>query len=104
MLKHMRKLQKIIIPMPDHADELAKIEQIFNELKPKLECEGARLRCLLNIEKKLREKTAEEHFAAGFALGWKIRKELQNAGVLSAHGRDDSGTFMSAGSDEHDKA
>ncbi len=104
MLKHMRELQKIFIPIPNHADELAKIEQIFNELKPKLECNGARLHCMLNIEKKLREATAEEHFAAGFALGWEIRKELYDAGVLSAHGGEDSGTVMSEGGDKHGKA
>ncbi len=94
MLKHMRELQKGLIPTPDHAEELAKIEQIFNELKPKLECGGARLRCLLDIEKKLREETAEENFTAGFALGWEIRKELQDAGVLSALGGEDSGTVI----------
>lgn len=97
MLKHMRELQKKFLATPDHAEELAKIEQIFNELKPKLECGGARLRCLLDIEKKLREETAEEHFAAGFALGWEIRKELQDAGVLSAHNREDPGTVISEG-------
>ncbi len=91
MLKYMRELQKGMIPMPDHAEEQAKIEQIFNELKPNLECNGARLRCLLDIEKKLREELAEENFAAGFALGWEIRKELQDAGVLSAHGGEGSG-------------
>ncbi len=85
MLKHMRELQKKFLATPDHAEELAKIEQIFNELKLKLECGGARLRCLLDVEKKLREETAEENFAAGFALGWEIRKELQDAGVLSEH-------------------
>ncbi len=104
MLKHMRDLQKIFIPMPDHSEELTKIEQIFNELKPKLECNGAHLHCLLNIEKKLREAIAEENFAAGFALGWAIRKELHDAGVLSAHGVEDSGTVMLKGSDVHDKA
>ncbi len=97
MLKHMRELQKKFLATPDHTEELAKIEQIFNELKPKLECGGARLRCLLDVEKKLREETAEEHFAAGFALGWEIRKELQNAGVLSEHSGEDSGTVISEG-------
>ncbi len=97
MLKYMRELQKGLIPTPDHAEELAKIEQIFNELKPKLECGGARLRCLLDVEKKLREETAEEHFAAGFALGWEIRRELQDAGVLSAHDGEDSGIVISEG-------
>ncbi len=82
MLDHMRKLQKRFIPTPDHAEEQAKIEQIFNELKFQLECGGARLRCLLDIEKKLRGEVAEENFAAGFALGWEIREELQAAGVL----------------------
>ncbi len=95
MLKHMRELQKGLIPTSDHAEELSKIEQIFNELKPKLECSGARLRCLLDIEKKLREEVAEENFAAGFTLGWIIRKELQDAGVLSAHGGENSGTVTS---------
>ncbi len=83
--------------MPDHAEELAKIEQIFNELKPKLDCGGARLRCLLDVEKNLREEVAEENFAAGFALGWEIRKELQNAGVLSAVSEENSGTVISEG-------
>ena len=94
MLNHMRELQKRFTPMPDHTEELIKIEQIFNELKPKLECGGARLRCLLDVEKKLREEVAEENFAAGFALGWEIRKELQDAGVLSALGGEDSGTVI----------
>lgn len=88
------ELQKGLIPMPDHTEELAKIEQIFNELKPRLECGGARLRCLLDIEKKLREEVAEENFAAGLALGWEIRKELQDAGVLSTHSGEDSGTVI----------
>ncbi len=95
MLKHMRELQKGLIPTPNHTEEQAKIEQIFNALKPLLECSGARLRCLLDIEKKLREEVAEEKFAAGFTLGWEIRKELQDAGVLSAHGGEDSGTVTS---------
>ena len=30
MLKHMRELQQQLIPVPDHTEELAKIEQIFN--------------------------------------------------------------------------
>lgn len=97
MLDHMRELQKSLIPLPDHAEELAKIEQIFNELKPKLECGGARLRCLLDVEKKLREETAEEHFAAGFAVGWEIRKELQDAGVLSVQNGEDPGFVISEG-------
>ncbi len=97
MLNHMRELQKRFTPMPDHAEELAKIEQIFNELKPKLECNGARLRCLLDIEKKLREEVAEKHFAAGFTLGWEIRKELQDSGVLSTHDGEHSGTVISEG-------
>ncbi len=97
MLNHMRKLQKGLIPIPNHTEELAKIEQIFNELKPKLDCGGARLRCLLDIEKKLREETAEENFIAGFALGWEIRKELQDAGILSTNDGEDPGTVISEG-------
>jgi len=92
MLNHMRELQKRFTPMPDHTEELTKIEQMFNELKPKLECGGARLRCLLDVEKKLREEVAEENFTAGFALGWEIRKELQDAGVLSTHSGENSDT------------
>jgi len=95
MLNHMRELQTKLIPTPDHTEELAKIEQIFNELKPYLKCSGARLRCLLDTEKKLREEVAEENFAVGFALGWEIRKELQDVGVLSAHGGEGSGTVIS---------
>ncbi len=97
MLKHMIELQKRFIPAPDHTEELAKIEQIFNELKPKLECGGGQLCCLLDVEKKLREETEEEQFAAGFALGWEIRKELQDAGVLSAHDGEDPGIAISEG-------
>ncbi len=93
----MRELQRKFLTTPDHTEELAKIEQIFNELKPKLECGGARLRCLLDIEKKLREEVTEENFVAGFALGWEIRKELQDAGVLSTHSEEDSGTVISEG-------
>ncbi len=96
MLNHMRELQTKLTPMPDHSEDLSKVEQIFNELKPYLECSGARLRCLLDIEKKLREDVAEENFAAGFALGWEVRKELQDAGVLSAHEGESSGVFVSS--------
>ncbi len=97
MLEHMRELQRGSIPTPKHTEELAKIEQIFHELKPQLECGGARLRCLLDVEKKLREDVAEENFAAGFALGWEIRKELQDAGVLSMDDRENSGIAISEG-------
>lgn len=97
MLNHMRELQERFIPIPDHAGELTQIEQIFNELKPKLECGGAHLCCLLDVEKKLRKETAEEHFAAGFLLGWEIRAELQDAGVLSTHDGEESGIAITAG-------
>ncbi len=97
MLDHMRELQKRSIPLPDHAEELAKIEQIFHELKPQLECGGARLRCLLDVEKKLRQETAEERFAAGFALGWEIREELRNAGILSTQDGEDPGIVIPEG-------
>ena len=97
MLNHMRELQKRFTPMPDHTEELVKIEQIFNELRPRLECGGARLRCLLDTEKKLQEETVEENFAAGFALGWEIRKGLQDAGVLSAHDGEGLGIVISEG-------
>lgn len=97
MLTHMKELQKRFTPMPDHTEELDKIEQIFNELKPKLDCGGARLRCLLDVEKKLREEVAEENFAAGFALGWEIRKELQDAGVLSTENGEHPGAVISGG-------
>ncbi len=96
MLNYMKELQERFLPVPDHAEEQVKIEQIFNELKPNLECNGARLRCLLDIEKKLQEEVAEENFAAGFALGWEIRKELQDAGILSAHDEEGSGIFVSS--------
>ncbi len=56
---------------------------------------GKSLHCLLNIEKKLREEVVEENFAAGFALGWEIRKELQDAGVLSIENGEHSGTVIS---------
>ncbi len=96
MLNYMKELQERFLPMPDHAEEQAKIEQIFNELKPYLECGGARLRCLLDVEEKLREDVAEENFVAGFVLGWEIRKELQDAGILSAHDGESSGISISS--------
>jgi hypothetical protein len=100
MLNHMRELQKKFVPVHDHAGELTQIEQIFNELKPKLECGGARLRCLLDVEKKLRKETAEEHFAAGFILGWEIRAELQDAGVLSTHDGEEPGIAIPEGEND----
>lgn len=97
MLKYMRELQKKFLATPGHTEELTKIEQTFNELKPKLECGGARLHCLLDVEKKLRKKVAEENFVAGFVLGWEIRKELQDAGVLSVYNRANPGAAISEG-------
>lgn len=97
MLNHIRELQKSLIPLPDHAEKLAKIEQIFTELKPKLECGDTRLRCLLDVEKKLREEIVKEHFDAGFALGWEIKEELQNAGIPSTHDGEDPGFVISEG-------
>ncbi len=58
MLSNMKELQERILPVPNHAEEQTIVEQVFNELKPNLECGGARLRCLLDVEKKLREETA----------------------------------------------
>ncbi len=43
------------------------------------------------------KELAKEHFAAGFSLGWEIRKELQDAGILSAVCREDPGTVISEG-------
>jgi len=58
MLSNMKELQERILLVPNHVEEQTKIEQVFNELKSNLECGGARLRCLLDVEKKLREETA----------------------------------------------
>jgi len=80
MLKHMRKLQKRLIPTPEHAEELAKIRQIFNELKPQLECGGARLRCLLDVEKKLREETAENNLPQASLWTGKFEKNYRMPG------------------------
>ena len=97
MLNYMKELQKRFIPVSGHAEELAKIEQISQELKPQLECGGARLRCLLDVEEKLRNEIAEEHFAGGFALGWEIRKELQDVGILSVQDGEAPGIVISEG-------
>lgn len=78
MQNRMRELQKRFIPLPDHTEELAKINQIFNELRPKIKCGGARLRCLLDVEQKLRKKTAEEHFAVGFPMKMKQEDKYFN--------------------------
>ncbi len=43
------------------------------------------------------EKLDKEHVTAGFALGWEIRKELQDAGVLSTENGEYPGTVVSEG-------
>lgn len=95
MLNHMRELRKKLIPVPGHPEELTKIEKIFNKLKPRLESRDAHLRCFLYV-KKLQKETAEELYAARFALGWKIREELQDAGILSAQDGENSGVAISS--------
>ena len=76
MLNHMRELQKGLIPTPDHAKELAKIEQIFNELTPKLECGGARLRCLLMLRRNSGRKQPKNTSPSG--LLWAGRSDKNN--------------------------
>lgn len=83
MLKCMRALQKCCFPLPSRERELREIEQIHNELNQRLSRgERARLQCLMDKTESLRRLTAEDHFAAGVALGWYLREELQREGIL----------------------
>ena len=84
MLKYIRALQTCCFPLPSRKRERHEIEQIHQELNGRLNRrERARLQCLMNQTESLRRLTAEDHFAAGVALGWHLREELQREGILS---------------------
>lgn len=83
MLKYIRALQTCCFPLPSRKRERHEIEQIHQELNGRLNRrERARLQCLMNQTESLRRLTAEDHFAAGVALGWHLREELQREGIL----------------------
>lgn len=84
MLKYMRALQTCCFPLPSRKRELREVEQIHNELNQRLSRgERARLQCLMDQTESLRKLMMEDHFAAGVALGWHLREELQQEGILS---------------------
>ena len=77
MLKYMRALQTCCFPLPSRKRELREIEQIHNELNQRLSCgERARLQCLMDQTESMRRLTAENHFTAGVALDWHLRKGI----------------------------
>ena len=83
MLKYIRALHTCCFPLPSRKRERHEIEQIHQELNGRLNRrERARLQCLMNQTESLRRLTAEDHFAAGVALGWHLREELQREGIL----------------------
>lgn len=84
MLNYMRSLQNSCFPLPSHQREEREIEKIHNELNQRLSRrDRARLQCLMDKTESLRRLTVEDHFTAGFALGWHLREELQGEGILS---------------------
>ena len=84
MLKYIRALQTCCFPLPSRKRERREIEQIHQELNGRLNRrDRARLQCLMDKTESLRRLTAEDHFAAGVALGWHLREELQREGILS---------------------
>ena len=77
MLDYMRVLQSGEFPMPDRSREEEELRSIHQELKGRLEmAERARLQCLMDKTKALQKLVADDNFAAGFRLGWAVRKEL----------------------------
>ena len=83
MLKYMRALQTCCFPLPSRKRELREVEQIHNELNQRLSRgERARLQCLMDQTESLRKLMMEDHFAAGVALGWHLREELQREEIL----------------------
>ena len=84
MLKYIRVLQTCCFPLPSRKRELREIEKIHNELNQRLSRrDRARLQCLMDKTESLHRLTVEDHFTAGFALGWHLREELQGEGILS---------------------
>lgn len=83
MLNYMRSLQKQYFPVPSRKRETREIVHIHQELNGRLyRGERARLQCLVDKTERLRRLTAEDHFAAGVALGWHLREELQREEIL----------------------
>ena len=83
MLEYMKLLQETCFPMPDRSSESQEVKDIHQELKERLRFgERARLQCLMDKTEALRRLVADDNFAAGFELGWRVRKELQDAGIV----------------------
>lgn len=83
MLKYIRALQTCCFPLPSRKRELREIKQIHQELRGRLSrSERARLQCLIDKTESLRRLTVEDHFAAGVALGWHLREEMQREEIL----------------------
>ncbi len=84
MLNYMRSLQNSCFPLPSHQREEREIARIHQELNGRLNRgDRARLQCLMDRIERLRRVTVEDHFTAGFTLGWHLREELQGEGILS---------------------
>ena len=89
MLEYMKLLQEKCFPMPDRSMESQEVKDIHKELKARLSFgERARLQCLMDKTDALRKLVADDNFAAGFELGWRVRKELQNAGIVPSRVRE----------------
>ena len=87
MLNYMRSLQQSCFPLPSHQREEREVAQIHQDLNGRLSRgERARLQCLIDKAERLRRLTAEDHFSAGFTLGWHVQAELQRAGVVTPTG------------------
>ena len=83
MLGYMRELQKVCFPMPNHSKEMQEIRSIHKELKGRLKFgERARLQCLVDKMTALQKIVADDNFTAGFEMGWHIRDEFQDAGII----------------------
>ena len=83
MLDDMRALQKKCFPTPDRKKETQDIKNIHQELKGRLRFgERARLQCLVDKMTALRKLETDDSFAAGFEMGWRVRGDLQTAGIV----------------------
>ena len=83
MLEYMKLLQEKCFRMSDRSMDTQEIKNIRQELKERLKFgERARLQCLMDKADALRKLVADDNFAAWFELGWRVRKELQDAGIV----------------------
>lgn len=87
MLNYMRSLQNSCFPLPSHQREEREIARIHQELNGRLNRgDRARLQCLMDRIENLRRLTVEDHFTAGFTLGWHVQAELKREGIVARTG------------------